>query len=165
MKVTLDTNVLVSAFISKQGNPARILDIIATFDEIDLILSQDILEEFKEVLNRDEVAGRFGYSKTDISEFVEAIRETARIVRTRSSFKVVKDDPKDDMIINAAHDGKADFIVSGDGHLQRIKKFRSIRIVNPRQFMRILAKRFGEPMLKAVETMDRIKTRTKVQHS
>ena len=55
MKVTLDTNVLVSAFISKYGQPAKILDIILTFPEIKLILSNSILEEFGEVISRQEV--------------------------------------------------------------------------------------------------------------
>lgn len=135
---------MVSAFISKQGNPARILDIIATFDEISLVLSQDILEEFRDVLSREEVAERFEYSKADISEFVAGMRQVAKIVRIRSNFKLVKDDPKDDMILNTAHDGNADFIVSGDRHLQNIKKFKGIRIVNPRQFVWIVANRFDE---------------------
>ncbi len=57
MRVTLDTNVLVSAFISTHGHSAEILDFIATFEEITLVVSEGILEEFSEVMNRREASG------------------------------------------------------------------------------------------------------------
>src|SRR2546427_11267371 len=60
MKIVLDTNVLVSAFISKQGQPAAVLDLAVTFPEIELVLSQPILDEFKGVISRREVKERFG---------------------------------------------------------------------------------------------------------
>lgn len=55
MKIVLDTNVLVSAFVSKLGYSAKIIDLISTFEEIRLISSEPILTEFKDVLSRDEV--------------------------------------------------------------------------------------------------------------
>ncbi len=144
MRVTLDTNVLVSAFISKQGNPARILDIVTTLDEISLLLSKEILDEFRDVLSRTDVSERFQYSKQDIEEYIAAIRGVATIIKVESNFKVVKDDPNDDIILETAVDGKADFLVSGDRHLREIKSFRNVRIVSPRQFLAIIARNFGE---------------------
>ncbi len=144
MRVTLDTNVLVSAFVSKYGHSATILDLVTTFDEISLVLSDGILEEFEEVMGREEVRERFDYSKTDVREFATAIRGVAKIVKVKSSFKVVEEDPKDDMVLNTAYDGMAHYIVSGDRHLQNAKKFRGVRIVSPREFMRIITRGFGE---------------------
>jgi putative PIN family toxin of toxin-antitoxin system len=144
MKITLDTNVLVSAFISKQGQPAALLDIILTFPKIELVLSDPILAEFKDVLSRPEVKERFKYSKRKIGEFVDAIRNVSTIVELRSDFRVVVDDPKDDVIINTAYDGKVDFVVSGDTQLLKLKGFRGIRIVKPRAMLDIMGRRFGE---------------------
>lgn len=45
MKITLNTNVLVSAFISKRGQPARVLDAILTLLGIELMLSEPIFNE------------------------------------------------------------------------------------------------------------------------
>lgn len=144
MKITLDTNVLVSAFISKHGQPAKILDIILTFPEVKLILSNLILEEFWEVISRQEVRERFDYSKHEIKSFVQAIKNVSMIIEPKSKFSIVKEDPKDDVILNTAYDGKADYIVSGDFHLQKLKKFKGIKIVNPKQMMKVYIKRFGE---------------------
>ena len=142
MRVTLDTNVLVSAFISKLGNPADILELALVLDEITLVLSEEILEEFREVMTREEVRSRFGYSTLEISAFQEAIKGVAEIVTVGSDFKAVKEDPKDDKVVNTAFDGKAEYIVSGDKHLLKLGKFKGIRIVSPATFRGIVAKKF-----------------------
>lgn len=144
MRVTLDTNVLVSAFISKYGHSADILDLIATFEEITLVLSEEILEEFTDVMGREEVKTRFRYTMGDVSRYKSGISGIAEIVKVRSSFKAVKDDPEDDIVVNTALDGMADYIVSGDRHLMKLRRFKGVRIVGPSAFMAIVTKGFGE---------------------
>ena len=147
MRITLDTNVLVSAFISKLGHPADILELVIVLDEIELVLSEEILEEFQEVLTREEVKKRLAYSEPKVAEFVEAIRGVAEIVAIESDFKVVKEDPEDDLVVNTAYDGKADYIVSGDKHLLRLRRFKRVRVVSPTGFLKLVAKEFGDLML------------------
>jgi putative PIN family toxin of toxin-antitoxin system len=147
LRITLDTNVLVSGFISKHGHPADILELVIMLEEIKLVLSEEILEEFQEVLTREEVKARFGFSKPEVVEFVKAIRGVAEIVAIESDFKVVSEDPEDDVVVNTAYDGKADYIVSGDKHLLRLRRFKGVRIVSPTSFLTIVAKRFGDLML------------------
>jgi putative PIN family toxin of toxin-antitoxin system len=144
MKIILDTNVLVSAFISREGQSATLLGIVLTFPEIQLVLSEPILAEFKGVLSRPEVRERFRYSTRDIEQFVDALRGASKMVVPTSDFKVVGEDPKDDIVIDTAYDGKVDYIVSGDSHLQRLRRFRGIRIVKPRGMLDILIGRFGD---------------------
>jgi putative PIN family toxin of toxin-antitoxin system len=144
MKVTLDTNVFVSAFIAKDGQPAVLLDLILTFPEIKLVLSRQILVELNNVLSRDEVKNQLGYSTKDIANIIGAVRDFSTLVEVRSKFKVVVEDPKDDIIINTAFDGNAEYIVSGDRHLQKLGQFRGMEMVNPRRMLKILRQRFGE---------------------
>lgn len=144
MRIALDTNVLVSAFISKRGQPARLLDILLTFPEIQLVSSAPILEELGDVLSRNEVKERFHYSARDIRSFVRAVRNVSVRVKIKSNFKVVVDDPEDDVVLNTAHDGRADYIVSGDHHLRGLRSFKGIKIVSPNQMMRIIMRKFGE---------------------
>lgn len=147
MRVTLDTNVLVSAFISKRGQPADILDLVTTFEEITLVLSDEILKEFVEVMNREEVRTRFGYNRIDISEFEGAIRGIAEIVKVESVFRAVEEVPEDDIVVNTAYDGKVDYIVSGDRHLVKLSRFKGVQVVSPRVFLAIVTKRFGDLIL------------------
>ena len=151
MRVVLDTNVLVSAFISKHGHSADILDLLTTFEEIALVLSDEILEEFTDVLSRTEVRTRFQYTAADVTGYETAIRSIAEIVDVKSDFMVVSQDPKDDMVVNTAVDGRADYVVSGDEHLKKLRRFKGVRIVSPRVFMTVVTKRFGDLILKKDE--------------
>ena len=74
-------------------------------------------------------------------------RTFAEIVNVRSDFKAVEDDPEDDMVVNTALDGQADYIVSGDRHLRKLRRFRGVRIVSPSAFMAIVTKSFGDLIL------------------
>jgi len=146
MRITLDTNVLVSAFISKVGYPARLLDIISTFDDIRLVLSHQIVDEFERVLSKEEVRERFNFTEQDIAEQARAIEQAAEVVELSSSFNIVKEDLADNIILATAYDGKAEFLVSGNRHLLQLSRFKGIRIVTPRKMMNIISKRFGELM-------------------
>ncbi len=143
MRVVLDTNVLVSAFISKDGNSAALLDVALTLPDIEIILSEEILQEFRDVLSRREVKERFHYSQRDISEFISVIRGAVSIVVPTSTLEVIEEDPDDDIIINTAYDGKAEYIVSGDNHLKKLKKFKSILILTPKAMLDTIMGRYG----------------------
>ncbi|TLX98174.1 MAG: putative toxin-antitoxin system toxin component, PIN family [Thaumarchaeota archaeon] len=115
-----------------------------TFPQIELIFSGPILDEFKDVISRREVRGRFDYSTKRIDQFVTTIRDASTVVETKSDFKEVREDPKDDIILNTAADGEAEFLVSGDRHLQRVERFKKVRIVSPRTMLGIISDRFEE---------------------
>lgn len=144
MKFTLDTNILVSAFISKYGYPAKLLDLLLTLPNVELVLSNPILDEFREVMMRGEVRRRFHYSAEDVEVFVKTLRSISTTTRIKSKFEVVKEDPKDNMILDTAYDGGAKYIVSGDKHLLQLKRFKNIQIISPRQMMEVITERFSE---------------------
>jgi len=142
MRITPDTNVLVSAFIAKHGRSADLLELALTVQLIRLVLSDSILREFSDVLMRAEVRSRFAYTYKDVKRIVNALRESAEVILPKSTFKVVKDDPKDNVILNTAHDGHADYIVSGDMHLLKLGSFKGIKIVNPKRMIDIIYSEF-----------------------
>lgn len=55
----------------------------------------------------------------------------------KSSYKVVLDDPDDDMVINTAYSGRAEYIVTGDSHLLEIGKFGNIKIIGIGSFLKL----------------------------
>jgi len=149
MRFTLDTNVLVSAFIARHGHSANLLELALTLESIELILSETILRELEDVLTGDEVRERFSYTHQDVRKRVSALRKSAIIVPVRSRCKVVKEDPKDNIVLNTAYDGKAHYIVSGDKHLLKVRRFKGIRVVNPKQMMDIISKEFSVFVLRS----------------
>ena len=127
--LTLDTNILISAFISK-GNEYRILR-LAKLGKIKLSLSLEILEEFKEVIGRL----KFGFSQEQINKATKQLLSISEILITSTKIDIVKEDPDDNKILECALDGKSDFIISGDNHLLNLKEYKNIKIINSREFL------------------------------
>ncbi len=130
----MDTNVLISALI-KDGKAREVLRAIAN-KKVQLVLSGDMLEEFLEVTDNPRI--RRYVSEEDVIGFLRVLASIAGIVTVRSRFKVVPEDPDDDVILRAAHDGEAQYVVSGDDHLLSLKEFRKVKIVGVGQMLKIL---------------------------
>ncbi len=62
-----------------------------------------------------------------------------KIVSVDSSFKVILEDPDDDIVLNTALSGKADYIVTGDKHLLSLRKFEKIEVLKVNQMLEILS--------------------------
>jgi uncharacterized protein len=54
MRVVLDTNVLVSAFLKPRSKPAKILRLILQ-GNLEIIINEPILSEYQEVLTRPKL--------------------------------------------------------------------------------------------------------------
>ncbi len=135
MKIVLDTNVLISALI-KQGKPRNLSrEIIHNHT---LIISKELLEELAITANEPKIL-RY-VNQQDIADFLRDLASSAEFVRTRSRFRLVKDDPEDDIVLRAAFDGKASYVASGDKHLLALKQFRRIKIVTVDERLKILTR-------------------------
>jgi putative PIN family toxin of toxin-antitoxin system len=110
-RVVVDTNVVVSAAISVGKSYEFLLNAVLS-GKCALVTSDEIINEIREVLCRP----KFRLGKNEISSVVSALESLSNIIETKSKFSMAKD-PDDDMFINAAYDGGADYIVSGDRDL------------------------------------------------
>lgn len=131
LKITPDTNVLVSATIV-EGKQYQILK-LAKLGKIKLILSAEIIEEFKEVISRE----KFGFSDEQINEAIKQILDIAEIVVPRIKIDAVKEDPDDNKVLECAFEGGVDYIISGDEHLLKLGSYRNIKIVNASRFFEL----------------------------
>jgi putative PIN family toxin of toxin-antitoxin system len=133
-KAVLDTNILVSSFILS-GKPRRLLTEIAR-KRITLVTSEEILDEFMKAARRKRISRYTAEGQAE--RFVEIISRIAEIVEVKSKLKVVKEDATDDKVVNAALDAQADWIVTGDQHLLKLKEFRGVQIIAVDKALRML---------------------------
>jgi len=101
--IVFDVNVLVSSLIGR-GKP-RQLWLMAVRREFQLILSRRIVEEFVEVIGRKKFQRYLG--ERDVRDFLDALSSTAKIVRARSRFRVIREDPEDNTILALAYDARS----------------------------------------------------------
>ena len=133
LRVVADTNVLVSAVIAK-GNEYLLLK-EAKLCHIRLVLSLQIINELKGVLSTP----KFGFSGEQVESAVKQIISISEIIVATSRVDVVKEDPSDNKIIEAAIDGEADYIASGDKDMLRLKRFKNIKIVSSATLLKVIS--------------------------
>lgn len=136
MKVVLDTNVIVSAYIAPNGPPAFVLR-LAEARAYDLVSSTAILAEYERVLRYPHVRPLHRKSDKEISTILERLAKISERVEPNERLAVVEEDPDDDKFIECAVEANAQYIVSGNKHLLRLGSFRDIQILPPALFLRL----------------------------
>ena len=137
MKVVLDTNVIVSRFISPTGVPAQLIDRWSR-GGFDIVVSEPVLIEYQQALTYDHVSKLHGYTKLEIANWLREVRKASITVVAIESLKVINADPKDDKFLECAVAGGADYIISGDKHLLNLGEYEGNRILSPADFLRVL---------------------------
>jgi len=129
VRVVLDTNVLISAFVFPGGAPEqvyrRVLD-----GRIELVTSRPLLSELGRVLT-----GKFDWEPGYAEEVVAQLVRLAVVVDPPRDVVDITDDPADNRVLEAAAEGGAELIISGDRHLRALVSWRGIRILEPAAFL------------------------------
>lgn len=128
-RVVLDTNVTISAFFWK-GHPRVVYDLVRD-KKLIMLLSRDMEKELIRVLGYS----RFGLTAKDILPLVKNLRNHAKFAETTGRISVVTVDPTDNIFIECAVDGKADYILSGDKHLLDLEMYEGIQIIRAKDFL------------------------------
>lgn len=133
MRAVIDPNVLISAILSQEGSPARVLRawIGGAFE---LVLSAHLLDEMERVLRYPKIRKRI--SPEEATAFVASLRAEGD---QRPDPKVVASittaDPDDDYLVSLAASAHA-VIVSGDHHLLDLRD--QIPVYSPTEFLELL---------------------------
>ena len=131
VRVVLDTNVLVSA-LTYAGKPRKL--VLELLKKHTVILSSQMIAEFEEVIDRD----KFNVTSSQVNRFVSSISAMSKVVPDNALFKGFSQDPDDDVVLNVAYTGRAEFIVTGDHHLLELGQFKKTKILTVNQMQDIL---------------------------
>ena len=96
------------------------------------MLSFEAIEELYDVLGR-HAFDRY-IDEEDRLQFLTILVKESTLVEIKERISECRD-PTDDKFLELAVNGKADFIISGDGDLQVLNPFRKVKIVSPRAFL------------------------------
>ena len=132
-RVVIDTNVLVSGTIVRNGTSAQVVD-AALAREISALMSDTLLEEYLYAIHRPHITRRYRTIAPRIQDIVEFLQKRAIRVQVQMIPSIL-DDPDDDFLLACAVEGKAAYIISGDEHLLALREYRGIKILTPRDFV------------------------------
>jgi|SRR3989344_1024202 len=139
MKIVLDTNVWLSG-IFWDDEASKILE-KAEKKEMQIMISEDILSEIVNVLNRESKFQKYILNlRLSIEDLLRTILSISTLIETKTKLDIIKADPKDNIILEAAIDEKVEYVISYDNHLLNMIEFRGIKIISPGEFLKIKTK-------------------------
>ncbi len=127
----IDTNVIVSSMLKSTSVPGRIVD-RAIQGEIVPLLNREILDEYKDVLLRNE----FGFEESDVNDLIDLLTEKAVFLdrtHTDEVFPDIDDAVFFEIVLTARKSTKA-YLITGNKKHYPVRTF----VVTPREMLDIL---------------------------
>mgnify|MGYP001586215074 CR=1 FL=1 len=128
-RVVLDTNVTISAFFWK-GHPRTVYNLIRE-RKIIMLVSSNMEHELIRVLGYSKL----GLSPKEALPFIKNLRNNVEHIETSSKISAITADHTDNIFLDCAVDGMADYIISGDKHLLDLGIYNGIQILKAKDFL------------------------------
>ena len=129
MIAVIDTNVLLSAAL-RDRLPERAVYFIATSDDWSWLVTEQILQEYIDVLKRP----KFHLSQETVDAWTELLALHSVKLETPPMLPDFPRDPKDAPFLAAAIGGAADFLITGDRDLLDVRATLAVRVVTVAEF-------------------------------
>lgn len=129
-RVVIDTNVLISGLFSTTSTPALAVEKAVT--KAQLVATTETLRELIEKLHSPKFDRYVRRERRDA--LLERVASLVEIIDVLQSIRASRD-PKDDKFLEAAVNGRADVLVTGDRDLLDLNPFRGIAIVTPAAYL------------------------------
>jgi putative PIN family toxin of toxin-antitoxin system len=98
------------------------------------VYSEPLLDEMLAKLALPRIRRKYSVTDDDVLSLLALLAVRGELVAPQRRVKVCRD-PNDDMVIEAAIEAGAAWIVTGDGDLLTLERFEKVRIVTPRTFL------------------------------
>ncbi len=123
VKAVIDTNIRVSSLINPFGFPARLRK---SFEDgnFHAVISAPMLDKLSEVLSRPRIREKYGITENDITGLLSLIEEQVEDVAVSGDITLCRD-KDDDLVIETAIKGKAEYLVTRDDDIKFDKKVLS----------------------------------------
>lgn len=134
MKVVIDSNVLV-AMIGRKSKLRPIWDGFINGD-YQLVVSEDILKEYEEILQEHSADGVSYLVMEILSESPDVIFQ-----QIYYNWQVIESDPDDNKFFDISVAANVDYLVTNDGHFELAKslRFPKVNIISSDEFLTVLS--------------------------
>jgi uncharacterized protein len=133
LRAVVDTNILIRALIKPRGTVGPMLVHLAAGSYV-ILYSEPLLDELLAKLALPRIRVKYSLDEEVIKGTLALLALRGELVNPTRRVKVCRD-PRDDMFIETAVAGNAEYLVTGDDDLLVLKQFETVRIVSPRTFL------------------------------
>jgi putative PIN family toxin of toxin-antitoxin system len=108
MRVILDTNIIVSAFLNPKGIPGDILSLVLTH-KIIICYDNKIFSEYTDILT----GSKFNFDNDLVNNFLEFVRNNGEYIVAESQ-DIQFDDKDDKIFYDVFKSGDAEYLITGN---------------------------------------------------
>ena len=130
IKIILDVNIWVSAFISPKM--LQHVQSLILQDGIDIIACQELLEELRQTMQRPKFKKYLSSERILLA--IELVEQSAIFINSQSIVQLCRDN-KDDYLLALAKDAQADFLLTGDKDLLVLNPFEKTHIIKLSEYL------------------------------
>ena len=136
IRAVVDTNIFIRALIKPQGSVGPVLTRLRDGDYT-LLYADPLLDELVAKLALPRIREKYHLNDEAVETVLALILLRGEPVTPQRRITACRD-PKDNIVLEVAVDGQADFIVTGDNDLLVLHPFEGIPIVGPARFLQAL---------------------------
>jgi len=136
IRAVVDTNILIRALIKPQGTVGPVLTRLRD-GNYTLLYAEPLLDELVAKLALPRIRDKYHLTDDDVETVLALILLRGEPVVPQRRITACRD-PKDDIVLEVAVAGEADYIVTGDDDLLVLHPFEGIPIVGPAEFLKAL---------------------------
>lgn len=130
IRLVLDTNWYVSATINRKSR--RILYQLLIDEQLEIFYSDELLEEYKNVINRNKFKNLVPPGL--VTKFMALVTSRLKKVQTKTTVDLSRDN-KDNYLLGLCIDGKADYLITGDADLLVLNQIGETKILTLNEFI------------------------------
>ena len=132
MKIVIDTNVLISAAF-RDREPEDVILFIVEHLEFEWIVSDEILDEYLDVLNRP----KFNLPEDILNQWTQTLRISTTTIDVDQTIAFPRD-RKDAKFIACALSAQANFCITGDRDFSEAHKLMNTTVVSVALFKKLI---------------------------
>jgi len=138
VKAVVDTNVFVSYLLAPRGAGTWLLHLWSQ-QRFQIIISPQLHNELLEVLERPHIASHLDNGRK--LALLRRLRQEAIWTEGTLEISGAMPDPGDDILIGAAREENADYIVTWDAILLAQRSYEGVQIITPDEFIAVVVAR------------------------
>ena len=144
MLLTLDTNILYQALMSKTGASYFILQQVRN-RKIRIALSVPVFFEYKDVLTRDKSLKDFELKLNDVEKFLRFIAYIGKTFEIYFLLRPNLKDEKDNKIVELAVTSQSDYLITSNirDFKNAALKFDQLKTITPGEFVKMWREKYG----------------------
>lgn len=135
-RVVLDTSVIVAGLRTRLGAGNAVLQLVAE-GRVLALATPPLFLEYEDVLKRPEQQLAHGLVPDSVDEFLAELAALIEPVEVHFLWRPQGRDPNDEMVVEAAINGRADALVTYSiGDFETIEQRFKIRVMQPAELLR-----------------------------